>query len=72
LSIGSGRPTAGWPSPGAALRGAAVLGGGVVRRTAVPGECRQGQAVTDIEAALRRKSFHDRIAEKLADDPAWN
>src|SRR6516225_7057067 len=30
------------------------------------------QAVTDIEAALRRKSFHDRIAEKLADDPAWN
>ena len=30
------------------------------------------QAVTDIEAALRRKSFHDRIAEKLADDPAWS
>ena len=29
------------------------------------------QAVTDIEAALRRKSFHDRIAEKLAGDPAW-
>jgi len=29
------------------------------------------QAVTDIEAVLRRKSFHDRIAEKLADDPAW-
>jgi DNA-binding MarR family transcriptional regulator len=26
----------------------------------------------DIEAALRRKSFHDRIAEKLADDPAWS
>jgi DNA-binding MarR family transcriptional regulator len=25
----------------------------------------------DIEEALRRKSFHDRIAEKLADDPAW-
>lgn len=30
------------------------------------------QAVTDIEAALRRKSFHDRIAEKLARDPAWS
>lgn len=30
------------------------------------------QAVTDIEAVLQRKSFHDRIAEKLADDPAWN
>lgn len=29
------------------------------------------QVVTDIEAALRRKSFHDRIAEKLANDPAW-
>jgi len=29
------------------------------------------RAVTDIEAALRRKSFHDRIAEKLASDPAW-
>lgn len=27
--------------------------------------------VTDIEEALRRKSFHDRIAEKLAEDPAW-
>jgi DNA-binding MarR family transcriptional regulator len=29
------------------------------------------QVVTDIEAALQRKSFHDRIAEKLAGDPAW-
>src|SRR5215469_11850027 len=29
------------------------------------------QAVTDISEALRRKSFHDRIAEKLATDPAW-
>jgi hypothetical protein len=29
------------------------------------------QAVTDIEAALRRKSLHDRIAEKLARDSAW-
>jgi DNA-binding MarR family transcriptional regulator len=29
------------------------------------------QVVTDIEAALRRKSFHDRIAEKLAKDPDW-
>jgi DNA-binding MarR family transcriptional regulator len=30
------------------------------------------QAVTDIEKALERKSFHDRIAEKLASDPAWD
>ncbi|MFE2971569.1 MarR family winged helix-turn-helix transcriptional regulator [Streptomyces sp. NPDC059340] len=29
------------------------------------------QIVTDIERALERKSFHDRIAEKLAEDPAW-
>ena len=29
------------------------------------------QVVTDIERALQRKSFHDRIAEKLASDPAW-
>jgi DNA-binding MarR family transcriptional regulator len=29
------------------------------------------QAVADIEAALRRTSFHDRIAGKLADDPDW-
>jgi DNA-binding MarR family transcriptional regulator len=29
------------------------------------------QVATDIEEALRRKSFHDRIVEKLADDPAW-
>jgi DNA-binding MarR family transcriptional regulator len=29
------------------------------------------RVVPDIEAALRRKSLHDRIAEKLADDPAW-
>jgi DNA-binding MarR family transcriptional regulator len=29
------------------------------------------QVVTDIEAALRRKSFHDRIADKLAADPDW-
>jgi DNA-binding MarR family transcriptional regulator len=27
--------------------------------------------VGDIEAALMRKSFHDRIADKLADDPDW-
>jgi hypothetical protein len=27
--------------------------------------------VTDIEAALRRRSFHDRIAGKLASDPDW-
>ena len=30
-----------------------------------------GRVVTDIEAALRRKSFHDRITEKLAADPDW-
>ncbi|WP_030800365.1 MarR family winged helix-turn-helix transcriptional regulator [Streptomyces sp. NRRL S-337] len=30
------------------------------------------QAVTDIERALEHKSFHDRIAEKLAKDPAWD
>jgi DNA-binding MarR family transcriptional regulator len=29
------------------------------------------RVVTDIEEALRRKSFHDRIAEKLAKDAAW-
>ncbi|MGW1076885.1 MarR family winged helix-turn-helix transcriptional regulator [Streptomyces sp. NPDC002537] len=29
------------------------------------------RVVADIEAALARKSFHDRIAEKLAQDPAW-
>lgn len=29
------------------------------------------QVVTDIEEALRRKSFHDRIVEKLTQDPAW-
>jgi DNA-binding MarR family transcriptional regulator len=28
--------------------------------------------VADIEAALERKSFHDRIAEKLAGDTAWS
>jgi hypothetical protein len=29
------------------------------------------RVVTDIEEALRRKSFRDRIAEKLANDAAW-
>ena len=29
------------------------------------------QVVTDIEAALGRKSFHDRIAANLASDPRW-
>jgi DNA-binding MarR family transcriptional regulator len=29
------------------------------------------QVVADIEKALRGKSFHDRIAEKLAADPEW-
>lgn len=30
------------------------------------------QVVTDIEHALARKSFHDRIAGRLAADPEWN
>ncbi|MCF3961215.1 MarR family winged helix-turn-helix transcriptional regulator [Streptomyces fuscigenes] len=29
------------------------------------------RVVGDIERALERRSFHDRIAEKLAEDPAW-
>jgi DNA-binding MarR family transcriptional regulator len=29
------------------------------------------QVVADIQQALHRKSFHDRIAEKLAEDSAW-
>ncbi len=29
------------------------------------------RVVADIEQVLARKSFHDRIAEKLAEDPAW-
>ena len=29
------------------------------------------QAVNDIEEALRRQSFHDRIATKLNEDTAW-
>ncbi|HWD03958.1 MAG TPA: MarR family transcriptional regulator [Amycolatopsis sp.] len=29
------------------------------------------RVVDDIQEALRRKSFHDRIAEKLAADPMW-
>jgi DNA-binding MarR family transcriptional regulator len=29
------------------------------------------QVVDDIKEALHRKSFHDRIAEKLAEDSAW-
>jgi DNA-binding MarR family transcriptional regulator len=29
------------------------------------------QIVRDLAEALRRKSFHDRIAEKLAQDSAW-
>jgi DNA-binding MarR family transcriptional regulator len=30
------------------------------------------RVVTDVEEALQRKSFHDRIAEKLARDAAWS
>ena len=29
------------------------------------------RVVTDIEEALRRRSFHDRIVAKLAEDPVW-
>jgi DNA-binding MarR family transcriptional regulator len=29
------------------------------------------RVVADIEAALTRRSFHDRIAARLAEDPAW-
>lgn len=29
------------------------------------------RVVVDIEAALARRSFHDRIAAKLAEDPEW-
>ncbi len=30
------------------------------------------RVVTDIEEALRRENFHDRIAGKLAHDPGWS
>ncbi|MET8009456.1 hypothetical protein ABZU86_08610 [Streptomyces sp. NPDC005271] len=30
------------------------------------------RVVADIEHALERKSFHDRIAEKLEEDAAWD
>jgi DNA-binding MarR family transcriptional regulator len=30
------------------------------------------RVVTDIQQALQRKSFHDRIAERLAADPDWD
>ncbi|WP_055697462.1 MULTISPECIES: MarR family winged helix-turn-helix transcriptional regulator [Streptomyces] len=30
------------------------------------------RAVADIERALDRKGFHERIAEKLAEDPEWD
>lgn len=29
------------------------------------------QVVRDMEEALSRRSFHDRIAARLAEDPAW-
>jgi DNA-binding MarR family transcriptional regulator len=29
------------------------------------------RVVSEIEEALQRRSFHDRLAEKLAADPAW-
>lgn len=29
------------------------------------------RVVTDMEEALSRRSFHDRIAARLAEDPAW-
>ncbi|MFE2407336.1 MarR family transcriptional regulator [Kitasatospora sp. NPDC059408] len=30
------------------------------------------RVVADVERALERRSFHDRIAEKLTEDPAWD
>jgi DNA-binding MarR family transcriptional regulator len=30
------------------------------------------QVVTDIEKALQRKSFHDRVVEKLGNETAWS
>lgn len=30
------------------------------------------RVVTDIAAALARKSFHDRIAQRLSNDPSWD
>ncbi|MFI9076663.1 hypothetical protein ACIGW8_09190 [Streptomyces sioyaensis] len=33
--------------------------------------CPLSRVVTDIEQALARKSFHDRIAKRPAADPAW-
>ena len=30
------------------------------------------RAVADVEEALARHSFHDRIAANLADDPEWD
>ncbi|MFF3070222.1 MarR family winged helix-turn-helix transcriptional regulator [Kitasatospora sp. NPDC057904] len=30
------------------------------------------RVVADVERALERRSFHDRIAEKLAEGPAWD
>jgi hypothetical protein len=30
-----------------------------------------GRLVADLTAALERRSFHDRIAAKLAEDPGW-
>ena len=30
------------------------------------------KVVTDVELALERTSFHDRLKRKLAEDPAWN
>lgn len=29
------------------------------------------RVIADMEEALARRSFHDRIAARLADDPAW-
>jgi hypothetical protein len=30
------------------------------------------RVIADLEAALARKSFHDRIAERLARDESWH
>jgi predicted transcriptional regulator len=59
---------------GTSQKVAAMRAAGLVRTT--PGDDARTRKVTlqvvaDMEAALRRKSFHDRIADKLAADPDW-
>src|SRR5215470_14717344 len=51
---------------------AAMRAAGWVRTTTGTDARSKKVTLTDIEKALERKSFHDRIAEKLASDPAWD